>query len=468
MLKENVAVFRKLSLVADLCIVTACFFAGYALRDRINDIYPLHYYLWLLPLFLLIWGGLFSYFGMYRTFRMKTIPDVLLDVMQTAFLGFGITSSIIYMLKIEQVSRALVIIAFLSTWILLSAEKLAFVLFFQFIRRLGYNYRHILIVGTGKRAQNFTDLVKTHAEWGVRIIGLVDEDPARTGEVMGGHKVLGTFRDVPDIIHANTVDEAVFIVPRSSIGKIEALMQLCEIEGITVSVATDYFELKFAKARQSDLHGFPMLTFDSVPKDVWGLFLKRLFDIAVSAASLIILSPVFAAVAIAVKATSPGPVLFRQGRVSVNGRKFMLLKFRTMVADAETKLDGLRDKNEMSGPVFKIENDPRITKAGRFLRKFSLDELPQFWNVLMGDMSIVGPRPPIPSEVNEYDPWQRRRLSMRPGITCIWQVSGRNRITDFNEWARLDLEYIDNWSFWLDLKLFFKTIPVVLSAKGAK
>ena len=240
------------------------------------------------------------------------------------------------------------------------------------------------------------------------------------------------------------------------------------MEGITVSVATDYFELKFAKARQSDLHGFPLLTFETVPKDIWGLFLKRLFDIVVSGMSLVLLSPVFAAIAIAVKATSPGPALFRQARVSVNGRKFKLLKFRTMVADAEAKLDGLRDKNEMKGPVFKIENDPRITKIGRFLRKFSLDELPQFWNVLTGDMSIVGPRPPIPSEVNEYDPWQRRRLSMRPGITCIWQVSGRNRITDFNEWTKLDLEYIDNWSLWLDLELFFKTIPVVLLAKGAK
>ena len=468
MLKENIAVFKKLSLLADLCIVTACFFAGYALRDRINDIYPLHYYLWLLPLFILIWGGMLSYFGMYRTFRTKTIPNILLDIMQTALLGFGLTSSVIYMLKVEYVSRVLVLIAFLATWIFISAEKLSIVLLFRFIRRHGYNFRQILVVGTGRRAQNLLNLVKEHAEWGLRIVGLVDEDAARSGETVEGYKVLGTFKDVPDIIHGNPIDEVIFVVPRASIGKIEALMQLCELEGITVSVATDYFELKFAKARQSDLHGFPLLTFETVPKDIWGLFLKRLFDIVVSGMSLVLLSPVFAAIAIAVKATSPGPALFRQARVSVNGRKFKLLKFRTMVADAEAKLDGLRDKNEMKGPVFKIENDPRITKIGRFLRKFSLDELPQFWNVLTGDMSIVGPRPPIPSEVNEYDPWQRRRLSMRPGITCIWQVSGRNRITDFNEWTKLDLEYIDNWSLWLDLKLFFKTIPVVLSAKGAK
>jgi exopolysaccharide biosynthesis polyprenyl glycosylphosphotransferase len=468
MLKEKIALFRKLSLLADMCIVTGCFFAGYTLRDRVNDIYPLHYYLWLLPLFLLVWGGMLSYFGMYRTFRTKTIPDILLDIMQTALIGFGVTSSVIYMLKIEYVSRALVMIAFLAAWIFISAEKLAIVILFRFIRRLGYNFRHILVVGTGRRAQNLLNLMKEHAEWGLKIVGLVDEEEARSGKVIDGYKVLGTFRDIPDIIHGNPVDEVIFVVPRATIGKIEVLMQLCELEGITVSVATDYFELKFAKARQSDLHGFPLLTFESVPKDIWALFLKRIFDIVISGASLVILLPVYAAVALAVKATSHGPVLFRQERVSVNGRKFKLLKFRTMVADAEAKLDELRDKNEMSGPVFKIENDPRITKIGRFLRKFSLDELPQFWNVLNGDMSIVGPRPPLPSEVNEYDPWQRRRLSMRPGLTCIWQVSGRNRITDFDEWAKLDLEYIDNWSIWLDTAIFVKTIPVVLLAKGAK
>ena len=468
MLKENVSVFRRLSLLADLCVVTVCFFAGYALRDRIKDIYPLHYYLWLLPLFLLIWGGLLSYFGMYRTFRTKTIPDILLDIVQTAFLGFGLTSSVIYILKIEYISRTLIIISFLFIWVILSAEKLALVVFFRFIRRHGYNYKHLLVVGTGKRAQDFLGLVKEHAEWGLRIVGLIDEDPARIGEVLKGHKVIGSFKDVPDIIHGNPIDEVVFVVPRASIGKIEALMQFCEVVGITVSVATDYFELKFAKARQTDLHGFPLLTFESVPRDIWGLFLKRLFDIVFSAAALIVLSPAFAGIAIAIKATSRGPVLFRQERLSLNGRKFTLLKFRTMVADAEAKLAGLQSKNEMRGPAFKLENDPRVTKLGRFLRKSSLDELPQLWNVFKGNMSIVGPRPPIPSEVNQYDPWQRRRLSMRPGLTCLWQVMGRNRITDFNEWAKLDLEYIDNWSIWFDLKIFFKTIPVVLLAKGAK
>ena len=167
-----------------------------------------------------------------------------------------------------------------------------------------------------------------------------------------------------------------------------------------------------------------------------------------------------------IKWTLPGPVLFNQVRMGLNGRKFNMYKFRSMHQDAENRLGALKSSNEMSGPVFKIANDPRVTPVGRFIRKFSIDELPQLFNVLKGDMSLVGPRPPIYKEVLEYQRWQRRRLSMRPGITCIWQVSGRNDI-GFEEWMKLDLEYIDNWSFWLDLKLLFKTIPAVLIGKGA-
>jgi len=188
----------------------------------------------------------------------------------------------------------------------------------------------------------------------------------------------------------------------------------------------------------------------------------------VSSAVLIFLSPLFLAIAIAIKATSKGPVFFRQERCSLNGRKFTLYKFRTMDSDAELKQGELLERNEMKGPVFKIEDDPRITSVGKVLRKFSLDEFPQLWNVFEGDMSLVGPRPPIPAEVEKYESWHRRRLSMRPGITCLWQVGGRNKITDFDEWTKLDLEYIDKWSLWLDFKILFKTIPVVALGIGAK
>jgi lipopolysaccharide/colanic/teichoic acid biosynthesis glycosyltransferase len=184
--------------------------------------------------------------------------------------------------------------------------------------------------------------------------------------------------------------------------------------------------------------------------------------------ALVILAPILGLIAIAIETTSPGGVLFKQQRCGLNGRVFTLYKFRTMVSDAEAKLESLRQHNQMGGPAFKMDNDPRVTKVGRILRKFSLDELPQFWNVFKGEMSLVGPRPPLPKEVKQYDQWQRRRLSMAPGITCLWQISGRNNITDFNQWAKLDLQYIDHWSPWLDLMILVKTLPAVLLTRGAK
>jgi exopolysaccharide biosynthesis polyprenyl glycosylphosphotransferase len=324
-----------------------------------------------------------------------------------------------------------------------------------------------LIIGTGKRSQRFIDLVKSNARER-KIIGLVDDDRSKIGENVKGYKILGGLNDVPDILHKNVVDEVVFIVPRSWLGKVEGIIHSCETEGLKVSIAVDVFSPRISRLSQGDVGGFPMLTYESAPSPKFPLHVKRLIDIVVSGTALLCLLPVFAAVAVAVKATSKGPLFFRQQRCGRNGRRFLLYKFRTMVHDAESRLVELKKHNEMKGPAFKMENDPRVTPLGRFLRKSSLDELPQLWNILRGEMSLVGPRPPIPAEVNEYDSWHRRRLSMRPGLTCIWQVSGRNRITDFDEWMRLDLQYIDRWSLWLDLKIILKTIPVVLFGVGAK
>jgi exopolysaccharide biosynthesis polyprenyl glycosylphosphotransferase len=210
----------------------------------------------------------------------------------------------------------------------------------------------------------------------------------------------------------------------------------------------------------------PILTYSTTPTNVLQLFAKRAIDVVVSVSLLVIALPVILAIAAAIKVSSGGAVLFRQTRCGLNGRIFTLYKFRTMVEGAEERRRELQHLNEMNGPVFKVRADPRVTVFGRFLRKFSLDELPQLWNVLRGDMSLVGPRPPIPEEVAQYQRWQRRRLSMKPGLTCLWQISGRNEL-DFDRWMELDLEYIDSWSPMLDLKILVKTIPVVLSGRGA-
>jgi exopolysaccharide biosynthesis polyprenyl glycosylphosphotransferase len=241
---------------------------------------------------------------------------------------------------------------------------------------------------------------------------------------------------------------------------------MCEELGIRTRVAMNFFQNRVARIEIEELEGVPLLTFTTTPSDETQLALKRLLDVAVSVLTLTLAAPVILIAALAIKLSSPGSVLFKQQRVGLNGRIFMLYKFRTMIEDAHERRGEIAHLNEMSGPVFKAKSDPRITPIGRILRKFSLDELPQLWNVLKGDMSLVGPRPPIPEEVASYHRWHRRRLSMKPGLTCLWQISGRNNI-DFDAWMQLDLQYIDNWSPSLDLKILLRTIPAVLTGRGA-
>jgi exopolysaccharide biosynthesis polyprenyl glycosylphosphotransferase len=374
----------------------------------------------------------------------------------------------LYVFKIQHISRIFIGLVFTFTTLGLLSEKIFYLSVLRYLRRKGYNYRNILIVGTGMRAKKFIQAIKMHSEWGLRIEGLIDKDADMKGKTISGYEVLGIFEDIPRIVHNSVVDEVVFVVPRSWLTNIEELLTFLEMEGIMIHLAVDYFQLSLAKAKQNDLNGFPLLTFDSTPDKIWNLMLKRAIDIAVSLVALIVLSPVMLIISVLVKVTSTGGVFFRQIRCGLNNRKFVLYKFRTMSIDAEKKLENLLVHNQMKGPVFKMDDDPRLTGVGKFLRKLSLDELPQLWNVLIGDMSLVGPRPPIPTEVDRYESWHRRRLSMRPGITCLWQVNGRNAITDFNQWTKLDLDYIDHWSLSLDFKIMLKTIPTVISGAGAK
>lgn len=468
MLKEHHVLFKRLMIFFDLCIVVGSFFLSYSINHKLYDIYELNSYILLLFKLIILWGVLLYYFGMYDTIRIKQIPEVLSSLFKAALTGSILFASIIFLTKMQTVSRSLVGYTFLFATFFISIEKVMLIYYFRFQRKKGFNYRNILIVGTGKRAQRFIDIINKHNEWGFKIVGLVDDDAAKINNVICGHKVIGSFNEVSQIIHSNVVDEIIFIVPRSWLGKIEEIMYLCELEGLKVSLAVDLYELKLSKAKYSHMEEFPLLTFESAPDKLLHLFAKRLFDMVVSLIALILLSPFIGITAIIIKLSSKGYVFFRQQRCGLYGRRFTLYKFRTMIQDAESKQNDLLGYNEMDGPVFKMKDDPRITKAGKFLRKFSIDELPQFWNVLTGDMSLVGPRPPLPSEVDKYKPWQRRRLSMRPGITCLWQAYGRNNIKDFNEWMKLDLEYIDNWSLFLDYKILLKTIPVVLFGIGAK
>jgi exopolysaccharide biosynthesis polyprenyl glycosylphosphotransferase len=345
-------------------------------------------------------------------------------------------------------------------------EKKLFLVFLDFIHLRGYNQINLLIVGTGNRAREFIKAVKNHANWGLRIVGLIDDEHGMYGKEIDGLRVLGRLQDIPFIIHRKVIDRVIFVVPRLWLHRIDEAILACEKEGISTAISLDLYDLNFARTRQTDFSGFPLLEFETFSARQYELFIKRSIDICLSILALILFGPLILLTAVAVKLTSSGPIFFKQTRCGMNGRKFTLYKFRSMIVGAEMKMRELEKMNEMDGPVFKIKKDPRITPLGRILRKTSIDELPQLFNVLKGDMSIVGPRPPLPVEVEMYEVWQRRRLSLKPGITCIWQVSGRNKIS-FERWMEMDLEYIDTWSLWIDFKILVRTVFVVLFGYGA-
>jgi len=454
--------------LADLLLVTAGFFLAYFVRNNAESLAPLASYMWLLPLLLVGWGVALYYSGMYASFRLKKISEVLFIIYQSAYLSFLFFAGVCYILKLAHISRTFVFLAFIFIILFLAAEKLLIIYIFRQLRKKGLNYRYVLLIGTDERAQDLIHRIQDSRELGLNIIGMVTLNPQEVNQTIAGYPVLGTMDDIPKIYRANTIDQALFCVPYDQLGRIEQAIYYFETVGVNVHVAMDYFKGRFAYARTSSFFDTPFLTFESTREKIFSLLIKRFTDIFLSLAGLIILSPVYLISAALIKLTSPGPIFYVQERGSMNGRRFKLYKFRTMGADAEEHLVDLQARNEMNGPAFKLKDDPRVTRVGRILRKFSIDELPQLWNVLKGDMSLVGPRPPLLNEVNQYDDWQRRRLSMRPGITCLWQVNGRNKITDFDQWAKLDLDYIDHWSLWLDFKILLKTIPAVVFGIGAK
>jgi exopolysaccharide biosynthesis polyprenyl glycosylphosphotransferase len=271
------------------------------------------------------------------------------------------------------------------------------------------------------------------------------------------------------LLHEHSANGVILSAKHTYFGKVEKAIQACELEGVEAWLMADFFNTQLSQTTLDDFYGRPMLVFRSTPEESWQALAKELLDIAGAFVLLVLASPLLLVTALSIRITSPGPVLFRQQRSGLNGRPFTMLKFRSMVTDAEQLKQELAALNEMGGPVFKLTDDPRITPIGRLIRRFSIDELPQLINVLRGEMSLVGPRPLPVDEVKRFDDFShRRRLSVKPGLTCLWQVSGRNNVTDFKDWVRLDLEYIDNWSLWLDLKILFRTVPVVLMGTGAK
>lgn len=483
MLKERDAIIRKAAIALDALVVTGVFILSVEVRRHFRSFYKLDLipslkviprfspslsdYIVILFLVVTLWCIMLYINGMYRSMRAMTLLEMVWIIIKSMFMvtvAFGV---LVFLLKLEFVSRLFFTIFLITSAGAIAIEKIAVFTLVRYVRRQGYNYRRLLVVGTGRRAINFIDKVNNHPEWGFRLLGVIDYEKNSVGAKIKDFEVIGDLDDLPHLLKRLSIDEVVFIVPRLKLNNIENALYTCETLGVRSTVAMDIFDFKIAKARQTELDNIPFITFETTSLKEGQLFIKRALDVIVSGLGIAVLSPIFLIVALLIKLTSPGPIFFLQKRLGLNGRKFVLFKFRTMYKGAQKELRKLLIRNEMAGPVFKIKDDPRITPLGKFLRKFSIDELPQLFNVFLGQMSLVGPRPPVPKEVLRYQPWQRRRLSMRPGITCFWQIAGRNKISDFNEWMRLDLAYIDSWSLWLDFKIFFKTIPVVLASSGA-
>ena len=335
------------------------------------------------------------------------------------------------------------------------------------LRRAADALTSVVVVGNGTRAIELARDIEAAERHGFRLLAIVDCDSEHETQVtLGRPYPVHPMAGLPRLLTEQPIDEVTCAVPAERLRELRDVIALCDEHGVTTRVVADFFPHEHSRVHFDRFGDLPMLTFSITPASELQLLVKRVFDTLLSAVSLIALSGPMLVVAALVKATSRGPVLFRQQRCGLNGRLFTCYKFRSMVADAESKQRGLEHLNEKDGPAFKISDDPRLTSVGGFLRRYSIDEWPQFWNVLKGDMSIIGPRPAVPAEVSQYKIWQRRRLRMRPGMTCLWAIRGRDGL-DFDRWMQMDLEYIDRWSLLLDIEVLARTIPVALAGKGA-
>jgi exopolysaccharide biosynthesis polyprenyl glycosylphosphotransferase len=429
-----------------------------------NRLAPLDRYWLPLVVVILLWGAAAWIRSVYDA-RPHSAWDEIVRAGRALLLVALAMSALVFLGKYQWVSRLLTGVYFVVAFVLIASSRIVLRAVARAAGASSGAARYYAVVGSGELASEIIGTIRLHPEWGMKLAGYVLEEggePADPDSV-----ILGRLRELGKVLEEHVLDEVVFAVPRERLSKIEEAVQLCEEQGVGVMIAVDVLRFGYGRMSVGDINGLPILSLTRTPTDELALAAKRAFDLGVSATVLLLLSPVLLAVAAAIRLTSAGPIFFRQKRVGRNGRIFEILKFRSMYADAEARLESLKAQNEMTGPVFKMKNDPRVTRVGRFIRRTSLDEFPQFWNVLRGEMSIVGPRPPIPAEVRQYKRWQRRRLSVKPGITCIWQISGRNNI-DFDRWMELDLEYIDKWSLWSDIQICLKTIPAVLGARGAQ
>jgi exopolysaccharide biosynthesis polyprenyl glycosylphosphotransferase len=450
MIDQRKRIFAVKFWLTDLTLTTASFFFAYRFRLLIelkgHIVMPVQVYFWLLAIILPTWAFLLPLFSVYSEPTLRPLTQIgrLSKAIGSAWLVMAV---LIFFVDPDASNRIILLLTLVINYILLVSYR---VVLMKVTKHGALDVRQVAVVGNNGAAHEFARTIESQDIWGLKLIGVFNRNEVR------------------DLLEGGGVDELIIVVDRESLNEYTDIFLFCEDLGVTARVVLNFFPHSIARMELHDFEGFPLLSFSTTPTNEVLMFVRRVLDVFLAGIILVIFGPlVMLPTAILIKLTSPGPVLFKQKRCGLNGRVFTMYKFRSMVDNAEQFRVEMEAFNEMDGPVFKYSRDPRITTIGKIIRRRSIDELPQLFNVLQGHMSLVGPRPPLPKEVARYERWQRRRLSMKPGMTCLWQVSGRNEVS-FEDWMKLDLTYIDNWSLLLDLKILLKTVPVVLLGRGAK
>jgi len=461
--------YRKVKAIfglTDVLLVSLAFIAAYQTRIRLN--LEKEFYLdfpvaaTLLVLSALCWVGVGYWFNIYEKLDSAHPRVVLRDTFQQCLLGaIGLVIAE-YLMRLD-LSRFFVALFAVYGWILLCLFRLNASRVVGAVRREFGTAHYVMVVGSGENACRLGEALEKSADYGIRLVGFLDDQPGQV--TLARTYPRHALADLPVLLRRQVIDEIIFAVDSRRLGEMEEVFLRCDEEGVRTRVVVDFFPHVNSQVYLDRLGATPLLTFSAAPHDEIRLLVKRAIDVVLAAAALVLLLPFMLLIALLIRLTSPGPAIFRQERCGLNGRRFVFYKFRSMCDNADEMKASLAHLSHKS-TAFKIRDDPRLTAIGRFLRKFSIDEWPQLWNVLKGDMSLVGPRPAVPEEVELYQTWQRRRLRMRPGLTCLWAVKGRDAL-DFETWMKMDMQYIDSWSLALDWKIMLRTIPRVLTGRGA-
>ncbi|MCB0805051.1 MAG: sugar transferase [Bacteroidales bacterium] len=468
MIKEREQQINNILGVADVILSVLSFVAAYLIRDIFFEppISGGNEYLIIALLIIPTWFILIKSVHMAELHRTKTYSMIMASYLRVVVVGMGIIFLSVFLFKLHNISRMVILSFGVINFISLVAVRISVYRILKYFRVKGYNSRNVIVIAD-ESSEDFIERILSNKEWGYICKYIITNSSylyKKYKDTISVHPERINLRNLIDI---DVVDEVIYCKNDINQSNLQSIIHDCQEVGVVFRMQSQLFSKSNTKTHLNHFDDTPFITFDNTPSDHFALKVKNTFSITAAFLILLIWSPVMLMIALGIKLTSPGPVMFKQKRVGLRGRTFYMYKFRTMVVNAEELKASLMELNEADGPVFKIKKDPRITAIGRFLRKSGLDELPQFINVLKGDMSLVGPRPPVPDEVKQYERWQLRRLSMKPGITCTWQIKPNRNDISFEDWMKMDLHYIDNWSNKLDLVLFFKTIKTVFKGSGS-